>query len=442
MNSAALLTTLRAGELTELSLPVISAGLTSGAIHRIEWEIENGEHFSPSWLESAPHFPRLFWRSRSGSSETAAMGCIVDGTLDELSQLLEDSDPGVRVFGGARFDASRPIGKEWAGFPAETYFIPRAEIIRSGSSTRLAVNFRNGQTQATDISGWVASILPETRFLRPSVLTRWDQPNYSNWAKITVSALQEFDSSDLVKVVLARRSSLELNGPVLPFALLEILMAGAPACFHFCFQPTQSSGAFLGASPELLYRRTGNAIQSEAVAGTRQRSLDPSEDERLETQLREFSKEQLEHRLVVDSLAKSFQQLCSEFECDEKPGVLKLARLQHLRTALRGTLNDGVGDRAILEALHPTPATCGSPTSTARDFIARNEPFDRGWYAGPIGCASANEAEFAVAIRSMHLRGKFLDVYAGAGIVNGSDAEREWVELEDKISGVLHILAP
>jgi menaquinone-specific isochorismate synthase len=162
----------------------------------------------------------------------------------------------------------------------------------------------------------------------------------------------------------------------------------------------------------------------------------------LESQLREFTKEQLEHQLVVDELARAFRKICADFSHDEKPSVLKLSRLQHLRTQLRGELADGLSDEAILEALHPTPATCGSPTREARSFIEKNELFYRGWYAGPLGWISRDDAEFCVAIRSMHRIENRLNVFAGAGIVEGSDAEREWMELEDKISGVIHILAP
>jgi menaquinone-specific isochorismate synthase len=274
------------------------------------------------------------------------------------------------------------------------------------------------------------------------VLTRWDQPNFTGWAEAVDRALQEFQSGPLEKVVLARKSCLELTETITPFALVEILAGGAPACFHFCLQPTANSGAFLGASPELLFRREGTRLESEAVAGTRPRSLDTVEDERLESQLLKMSKEQLEHRLVVDSLANTFCELCADFSQDTAPSVLKLSRVQHLRTAFSGELKDGVGDDAILRAFHPTPATCGSPCTTAARFISKNEPFDRGWYAGPLGFVSRDEAEFAVAIRSMLWLGRKTHVFAGAGIVDGSESEREWNELEDKIAGVLHLLAP
>jgi menaquinone-specific isochorismate synthase len=433
---------LRIGRHNDLHAPHRSARPLASGIRRIEWTLEDEGLFSPRWLDCAPLFPRFFWRSRSGGDQTLAMGSAAFGSLADLLEILDDGDPGIRVFGGCRFDAASHNSSDWADFPDEYFFVPKAEIIRSGGRTTLAVNLSDNETDLSDVSQWIERLGDTGAAPRPGVLTRWDQPNFTGWAEAVDRALQEFQSGPLEKVVLARKSCLELTETITPFALVEILAGGAPACFHFCLQPTANSGAFLGASPELLFRREGTRLESEAVAGTRPRSLDTVEDERLESQLLKMSKEQLEHRLVVDSLETTFRELCADFSQDTAPSVLKLSRVQHLRTAFSGELKDGVGDDAILRAFHPTPATCGSPCAAAARFIAVNELFDRGWYAGPVGFVSRDEAEFAVAIRSMLWLGRKTHVYAGAGIVDGSESEREWSELEDKIAGVLHLLAP
>jgi menaquinone-specific isochorismate synthase len=433
---------LRIGRHNDLHAPHRSARPLASGIRRIEWTLEDEGLFSPRWLDCAPLFPRFFWRSRSGGDQTLAMGSAAFGSLADLLEILDDGDPGIRVFGGCRFDAASHNSSDWADFPDEYFFVPKAEIIRSGGRTTLAVNLSDNETDLSDVSKWIERLGDTGAAPRPGVLTRWDQPNFTGWAEAVDRALQEFQSGPLEKVVLARKSCLELTETITPFALVEILAGGAPACFHFCLQPTANSGAFLGASPELLFRREGARLESEAVAGTRPRSLDTVEDERLESQLLKMSKEQLEHRLVVDSLANTFCELCADFSQDTAPSVLKLSRVQHLRTAFSGELKDGVGDDAILRAFHPTPATCGSPCDSAARFIAVNELFDRGWYAGPVGFVSRDEAEFAVAIRSMLWLGRKTHVFAGAGIVDGSESEREWNELEDKIAGVLHLLAP
>jgi len=433
---------LRIGRHNDLHAPHRSARPLASGIRRIEWTLDDEGLFSPRWLDCAPLFPRFFWRSRSGGDQTLAMGSAAFGSLADLLEILDDGDPGIRVFGGCRFDAASHNSSDWADFPDEYFFVPKAEIIRSGGRTTLAVNLSDNETDLSDVSQWIERLGDTGAAPRPGVLTRWDQPNFTGWAEAVDRALQEFQSGPLEKVVLARKSCLELTETITPFALVEILAGGAPACFHFCLQPTANSGAFLGASPELLFRREGARLESEAVAGTRPRSLDTVEDERLESQLLKMSKEQLEHRLVVDSLETTFCELCADFSQDTAPSVLKLSRVQHLRTAFSGELKDGVGDDAILRAFHPTPATCGSPCDSAARFIAVNELFDRGWYAGPVGFVSRDEAEFAVAIRSMLWLGRKTHVFAGAGIVDGSESEREWNELEDKIAGVLHLLAP
>lgn len=433
---------LRIGRRPEFRVPHRTSRPCSSGIRRLVFALEDDGLFTPRWLDRATIFPRLFWRSRAGGDQTLAIGAAAFGSLADLMELVEEGDSGLRVFGGCRFDSESHNTSDWLDFPDEYFFVPKAEIVHSGGRTTLVINLGDDDSDLEPVADWIESLGDLGTAPRPGVLTRWDQPNFNKWTDAVSRALGEFQTGHLAKVVLARKSCLELTETIPPFELAGILAAGAPGCFHFCIQPSAHSGAFLGASPELLFRREGSRLESEAVAGTRPRSLDAVEDERLESQLLKMSKEQLEHRLVVESLEQTFRELCSEVSVDRAPSVLKLSRVQHLRTALSGALQPGVGDDLILRAFHPTPATCGFPGRAAAEFIGEHEPFDRGWYAGPLGCVSKDEAEFAVAIRSMLWRGRQVHLYAGAGIVEGSDAEREWNELEDKIAGVLHLLAP
>ncbi|MEI8293429.1 MAG: isochorismate synthase [bacterium] len=432
---------LRAGVRPDLRGLAGGFRISFSGIRRFEWDLEDLGGFSPLWLDAAAIYPRFFWRSRSGAAQTLAVGELRGGGLQDLLPMLQEADEGVRIFGGGRFAPPRLASDVWREFPDRYFFIPRAEIIHAGGRTVLAVNRADGDASWDDVEDWIGCLENPPPPRQSPVLTRWDQPNFDQWSASVDAALHGFAAGPLRKVVLARRSTLDLVEKVSPFLLLTLLMGAAPACFHFCFQPNASAGAFLGASPELLYRRMGSRLESEAVAGTRPRSLDAAEDARLESQLLKFSKEQLEHSLVVDSLQKTFGKLCGDFSCDMKPGVLKLSRVQHLRTAIAGILAGVVDDAAILGAFHPTPATCGSPIANAMRFIDDHEKFDRGWYAGPVGYVSKDSAEFAVAIRSMLARDSRVQLFAGAGIVQGSDAEREWMELEDKISGILNVLS-
>jgi menaquinone-specific isochorismate synthase len=108
-------------------------------------------------------------------------------------------------------------------------------------------------------------------------------------------------------------------------------------------------------------------------------------------------------------------------------------RLCHLRTKIAGALPEGIGDTHLLRALHPSAAVLGYPRDLARSWLQAHESLERGWYAGPVGRMGRDSSEFAVAIRSALVQGKTLDIYAGAGIVRGSDPDSEWQEIRKKM---------
>ena len=136
---------------------------------------------------------------------------------------------------------------------------------------------------------------------------------------------------------------------------------------------------------------------------------------------------------MADSIRGAFQALCKEVREEEEVSIVRLRDCQHLVRRFEGILADGKTESDILETLHPSPAVGGCPVKAALEWIEREEPFDRGWYAGPVGWVGYDSSEFAVGIRSGLIDGNTLSLYAGAGIVPGSDAEREWAEIESKL---------
>lgn len=206
----------------------------------------------------------------------------------------------------------------------------------------------------------------------------------------------------------------------------------APQAFHFCFQLAPNK-AFLGITPELLYRRSGTQIGSEAIAGTRPRGQTLEDDQRLADELRNSEKEQREHLMVLDRMERVLKQFCRQTKRLSYLERLPLRHVQHLLSRMQGILRPNVNDSDLLPSFHPTPAVSGTPDPEAREIIRELEPFDRGWYAGPVGWINRNQAEFAVAIRSGLLCGRTLRVYTGAGIVAGSVPEEEWREIEVKL---------
>jgi isochorismate synthase EntC len=130
-----------------------------------------------------------------------------------------------------------------------------------------------------------------------------------------------------------------------------------------------------------------------------------------------------------------------QLSAPETPGLLRLPNVQHLHTPLEGVLKQTNDICALVAALHPTPATGGLPRETARSLLPTYEDSDRGWYAGPVGWVDGRGGgEFVVAIRSALLRGPEARLYAGCGIVAGSDPEREYAESCLKLKPMLWAL--
>jgi menaquinone-specific isochorismate synthase len=229
------------------------------------------------------------------------------------------------------------------------------------------------------------------------------------------------------------------DAPIDPVALLRRLNASASKSYRFCFQP-RPGVAFIGVSPERLYKRQDRFIRTEAVAGTRPNTGEIHADSVLADELLDSEKDRREHRHVFDAVRAELARQCNAVHADDDVTVLRLDKYQHLYAGIEGILDTLGTDAELLRGLHPSPAVGGVPTREALDWIAEMESFDRGWYAGPVGWVGCDSAEFAVGIRSALVTGNTLSVYTGAGIVEGSVPEDEWAELESKLTPYTSIL--
>src|SRR5262249_50001523 len=154
----------------------------------------------------------------------------------------------------------------------------------------------------------------------------------------------------------------------------------------------------------------------------------------------ESPKERAEHAVVADDLRERLAPLCEALDIAETPAVLRTETLQHLHTPVTGRLRAGLGLLDVVAALHPTPAICGAPRDAARAALPAREGITRGWYGGGVGWLDARGGEAAVAIRTALLHGRRAVLYAGAGIVAGSEWERELEEIRLKLRPLLHAL--
>ncbi len=262
----------------------------------------------------------------------------------------------------------------------------------------------------------------------PAVV-RWSEGSLSavQWQAAVRRAVASIVRGQLDKVVLARDLVATTSAPVDVRHLLLRLADRYPSCWTF------SVDGLVGATPELLVRRQGDQVLSRVLAGTVRRLGDDVADGELADALLDSDKDLEEHELAVHSVAAALKVHCSELDVPEHPKVLRLRNVQHLATDVTGRLGDGAGVLELAGALHPTAAVCGTPTEVALRTIRELEGMDRGRYAGPVGwLGSGGDGEFGIALRCAQVRGDRLQLFAGCGIVAGSDAEAELAESQAK----------
>ncbi len=248
------------------------------------------------------------------------------------------------------------------------------------------------------------------------------------YQQMVEAALGAIGEGRLQKVVLARRTLVTAPRPFDPASALSRL-TDEPNALRFCVRAGEL--AFVGASPERLVARTGLDVRTEALAGSARRSDDLVGD----------PKERAEHAHVADAIAERLGRLCDVLEVASTPEVRAVARGVHLRTPVRARLREPVHVLDLVSALHPTPAVAGTPNDVALALLSALEPVPRGLYAGPVGyCDARGDGDFWVALRSGLLAGAEAHLYAGAGIVRGSDPAREHAETEWKLRTMLHAL--
>lgn len=252
-------------------------------------------------------------------------------------------------------------------------------------------------------------------------------------------ALDSIEEHDLDKVVLARRVALALDDSMDPMLVLRHLEKATSGSYHFAVRPV-GGPAFVGASPERLFRRDGRCVESEAVAGTRPRGETEAEDAAFREELLQSPKERREHAYVQEAIREDLERVCTHVEVPNETRELALERGRHLYSKVTGTLRSGTRTTELLETLHPTPAVGGVPTGDAVEAIRAQEPFDRGWYAGPVGWIGRDAAEFAVGLRAGLAWEDRVALFSGAGIVDGSEPDREWEEIEQKIGDFAAIM--
>lgn len=277
------------------------------------------------------------------------------------------------------------------------------------------------------------------------------QPTACDYARTVARALslmyeESGRQNALEKIVLARSLLVEADAPIPVEALMARLHADRTVtAFRVALPagPAHPQGRMLcGATPELLVEKTGRLVGSHPLAGSARRLADPLADRAGAEALANSAKDHREHALVVEAILDTLSPWCRELSCPKGTTITSTRSMWHLGTRIEGTLRDEDTPSVLLaSALHPTPAVCGVPTLRAARLIRELEPVAREFYAGAVGwCDKRGDGAWYVAIRCAEISGKQARLYAGAGIVPGSDPMAEAAETGAKFGAFLAAL--
>jgi len=266
-------------------------------------------------------------------------------------------------------------------------------------------------------------------------------PTAEKYAEMVSAALEQIAAGHLHKVVLGRCLDVVSRPPLVAAEVIERLLLTRPGRYVFSVplqEPTLDGPLLVGASPELLVRREGAQISCTPLAGSAPRSDDPEEDRARADGLLASAKDLAEHAFVVEAIVHALKDVCVEIEAPSGPELLATDTVWHLASPIRARLAAGLDGPTALhlaQLLHPTPAVGGVPAAAANATIAALEGDLRDYFAGCVGWVDgAGDGEFAVTIRSAVIDGDRLRLFAGAGIVAGSDPALEVAETGAKLA--------
>lgn len=334
-------------------------------------------------------------------------------------------------------------------FPAATIFLPRWQLARQKERTCLVANLHI--TADTNLKAVVQQLLQDIQFITFSAkfipefprlkqkLFKKDVTSIDRFKQSVVESGELIKKNTLNKIVLAHAIDVKASNTFNVFQCLDNLRQLHPGCYVFSTSNGKGQN-FIGASPERLIGIHAQQFSTDALAGSTRRGKTVAEDAELANLLLHSDKERHEHRVVIDFISDRLHELGIIPQL--LPARLRrLANIQHLWTPISAKVPADVHPLEIVAALHPTPAVAGNGRNIACEKIRYYEKFERGLYAAPLGWVNhKGNSEFIVGIRSALIDGDRARLYAGAGIVAGSDPDREIAEVQLKLLALLEAL--
>ena len=299
----------------------------------------------------------------------------------------------------------------------------------------ILIGQKNGKSWITWIGDVKQPNLEKINTAPVSGEIKWQEGSISEqaWQSQVSSAINAIKSNKLEKVVLARDITATSKTEIGVRSLLQRLEIEYPSTWIFLVD------GLIGATPELLVRLSKSLVTSRVLAGTIRKTGNEDRDLTLAASLAKSSKDLEEHKYAVRSVADALAPFCSSTNVPEAPFVLHLSNVMHLATDVTGVLNDSAKQSDIftlIAQLHPSAAVCGTPALEAKKLIVELEQMNRQRYAGPVGWIDANnDGEIAIALRCGQLSNdrNSIRIFAGCGIVAGSDPATEFAESQAKL---------
>ncbi|KRN79682.1 isochorismate synthase [Fructilactobacillus lindneri] len=353
------------------------------------------------YFSSANHQHRYFGFGKSDE--------IISNDVEEINNWqIKQTVP---VFGGIPFDKQHLDSNLMNGY----FIAPQYVIDEKTGQSWGKIPQVDSQIQTNHLNKIISSI------------------NDVNWIARTTSPLQEMlNDQKKKKVVLGMQKTINLDYPLNLDKLIISLNKHQPNSYHLIIK--NNDEVFVSATPERLIRLNKSTIETAAVAGTTNRDLNPKIDQQLANDLKHDIKNLHEHELVVQEITNKIANL-AKLDYPDEPKILKTPQVQHLYTPITGVLKQQTNLLQLVAALHPTPALGGIPLDWALSQIKNTELNPRGLFAAPIGYVLPNgDGEFVIGIRSLWEKQRTVKLFAGAGILAGSNLTQEAREIKLKMS--------
>ena len=336
-----------------------------------------------------------------------------------------------------RFDAENPAPADdlSASFPRLRFMLPEVVLIENERGTLLQVNSL-GPVYAGRVDRFIRMAERAPRRTRRTIPYTVEPDSRDAWRDVVAASLAAIREGRVEKVVPSRRLGVTASCPFSSKDLLVNLIDGPARGTVLLYR--YADVFFCGCTPELLVRKRGQNVESMCLAGTCPAGADEAERRELARQLLADEKNRTEHDFVVRFVREVFRRTCYDVEVPETPGIMSLAHVQHLHTPAHAHMLAGMDLWTMMEDLHPTPATAGTPVGEAKMLLRRIESYNRGFFAGACGYVDGNgDGEFSVALRTGVFDGEIGWIFAGCGVVEGSVADEEYAETALKFATIL-----